>query len=66
MTASEQLKAVGFNYLSADHCPDKARLHTKNPAGYPAWHEWAEKKALTHDCQRCPTCGYWTVWVPKS
>jgi len=44
-------------------CPDTKKLHSKEPSGYLQWHEWAEKKAKTHEQTRCPTCGYWVVWV---
>lgn len=40
--------------------------HTKSPTGYVAWHEWAEKKAKTHEQERCPNCGLWAVWVKRS
>lgn len=37
-------------------------LHTRAPVGYLAWHEWAERKAKTHDQERCPGCGLFKVW----
>ena len=40
--------------------------HTKRPEGFVAFQEWAEKKAKTHDQIRCPVCGLWAVWVPKT
>jgi hypothetical protein len=42
-----------------------APQHTPAPAGYLAWHEWAEKKTETHEPQRCPNCGLWAIWTPK-
>lgn len=39
--------------------------HTKAPTGYVEWHEWAEKKAKTHDQIRCPGCGLFKVWVKR-
>ena len=39
--------------------------HTPCPTGYVAWHEWAEKKALTHEQERCPGCGLWAIWRRK-
>lgn len=45
-------------------CADVAK-HTQQPLGYLAWHEWAEKKARTHDQHQCPTCGLWTIWRRK-
>lgn len=51
-------------YKSAEACPDRAK-HTSDPPGYLAWHEWAEKKAKTHDQHQCPTCGFWVIWKRK-
>lgn len=39
--------------------------HTPSPDGYIAWHEWAERKAETHEQERCPVCGLWAIWKPK-
>jgi hypothetical protein len=39
--------------------------HTKQPIGYLAWHDWAEKKSRTHRQKRCPVCGLWSIWVKK-
>lgn len=54
-----------LKYASFDKCPDKGK-HTKSPGGYLAWHEWAAKKARTHVQERCPACGFWAIWKPKS
>lgn len=48
---------------SAD-CPD-VKHHTKAPEGYIAWHEWAEKKSKTHKQERCPTCGFFSIWKKR-
>jgi hypothetical protein len=51
----------------ADKCPDAERLHTKDPtepAGYVAWHEWAEWMAKRSRQRQCPTCGRWAIWAP--
>ena len=45
-------------------CPN-VRKHTKAPTDYIAWHEWAEKKAKTHDQAPCPECGRLAVWVKR-
>lgn len=50
---------------SADLCPDAAKRHTKAPTGYIAWHEWAEKKSKTHKQERCPTCGFFSIWKKR-
>lgn len=46
-------------------CPNE-REHTSCPASYLAWHEWAEEKAKTHRQVRCPSCGLFKVWVPRT
>jgi hypothetical protein len=48
--------------VSAKRCPD---THTLCPEGYLAWHEWAERKAKTHECTQCPECFLWGIWVRK-
>jgi hypothetical protein len=58
------MAATPFKYDSKDDCPDKAK-HTNCPSGYLGWHDWAEKKRRTHRQKRCPTCGFWSIWVPK-
>jgi hypothetical protein len=35
------------------------------PAGYIAWHEWAEEKAKTHTQRQCQKCRLWVFWDPK-
>jgi hypothetical protein len=36
------------------------------PSGYLAWHEWAEKKAKTHEQRQCPKCGLWSIYVKRA
>jgi hypothetical protein len=60
----EAARANGFNYLRAGDCPDVKR-HTKHPEGYIAQMEWAKRKAKTHRQERCPTCGFWSLWTPR-
>lgn len=43
-------------------CPDN---HTVCPEGYLAWYDWAERKSLTHEQERCPECGLWAIWKRK-
>ena len=45
---------------------DACAPHTPAPSGYAAWHEWAERKSRTHDQERCPGCGLFKIWWPKS
>jgi hypothetical protein len=45
-------------------CPN-GKNHTRCPDGYVAWHEWAEKKLRTHQAVRCPSCGRYSIWIPK-
>lgn len=52
------------HYKTAEQCPDRAK-HTPDPPGCLAWHEWAEKKAKTHDQFQCRTCGFWVIWKRK-
>lgn len=40
--------------------------HTSAPSDYLQWHDWAERKSRTHEQRRCPDCGLWAVWVPKT
>jgi hypothetical protein len=37
----------------------------KQPEGYIAWHEWADKMSKTHRQEKCPCCGLWKIWVKK-
>lgn len=41
-------------------------LHTPCPDGYLAWHAWADKMGKTHKTRKCPTCGMWAIWEPKT
>lgn len=43
-------------------CP-QAELHTPRPAGYIAWHAWADAMAKTHHQEQCPGCGRWRIWI---
>ena len=49
-------------------CPDADR-HTPcalDPSDYRGWHAWAEHMSKTHRQVRCPGCGLFTVWIPKT
>ena len=59
------MTTIHHKYSSADACPN-VKAHTKSPDGYLAWHEWAEKKAKTHEQTQCPTCGFWSIWKRKT
>jgi len=61
---SRDSAATSFPGYSLADCPKRAK-HTPCPSDYVAWHEWAEKKAATHEQTRCPTCGRWAIWKPK-
>lgn len=39
--------------------------HTPSPSGYVEWHEWAERKAKTHDQTQCLVCGRWAIWKKR-
>lgn len=45
-------------------CPNRAK-HTECPTNYLGWHEWAEKKAKTHEQVKCEGCGRLSIWIPK-
>ncbi len=40
-------------------------VHTVQPTGYSAWHEWAELASNTHRQIRCPRCGKYAIWMRK-
>lgn len=45
-------------------CPAEAG-HTPAPTGYVQKVVWMEELAATHDQQRCPGCGKWSIWVER-
>lgn len=52
--------------VRAAACPDRDK-HTKDPtepAGYVAWHEWADWMAKRSRHTQCPTCQLWVIWAP--
>lgn len=49
----------------AEACRDASR-HTDKGVGCMDFHEWAEKKAKTHEQRRCLVCGFWVMWVKKT
>lgn len=59
-------RAKNMGFAAAEDCPDARRLHTKCPQGYLAWHEWAERQSATQEQWRCPTCGFLSIWKPKT
>lgn len=42
-----------------------AANHTPAPAGYVAWHAWAERIAKTHNQIECTDCGLFMIWEAK-
>jgi len=46
-------------------CPNIAD-HTPSPRGYVEWHGWAARMQRTHVTRRCPGCGLYKIWVPRS
>jgi hypothetical protein len=55
-------RAQGFNYLKHTDCPDVDRLHAK---GFPKDFNPSTGLSKTHKQNRCPTCGYWSMWTPR-
>lgn len=51
---------------NARDCPRAAELHTPRPEGYLEWHAWADEMTKTHRQERCPECGFLSIWTPKS
>lgn len=45
-------------------CAKCKAKRAREPQGYIAWHNWAERKAKTHRQIKCPDCGRLT-WVKK-
>lgn len=45
---------------SSEQCNAMAK---KVPKGYIAAHLWAVEMLKTHQQQKCPICGKWTLWV---
>jgi hypothetical protein len=54
-----------FKFESADECPDRKSRHAPAPQGYIERYDWMKEMMKTHDQKRCPTCGFYAVWVPK-
>jgi hypothetical protein len=50
--------------IKPEDCPNRA-AHTEGPAGYIAWHNWAERNGKTHTQRRCPGCNRFTIWERK-
>ena len=53
--------------LTSRHVYDEPGCrHTPSPGGYVAWHAWATEMSKTHRQVKCPHCGRWEVWEPKT
>lgn len=50
---------------ATDACPEAAQ-HTPAPVGYLAWHEWAGTMQRTHGQRKCPGCGLFKIWYPRT
>ncbi len=46
------------------HCGQSGRFYRSGPAGYVAWHEWAETMSRTHMPVACDGCGRFSLWEP--
>lgn len=60
-TTAVKLAKAYKEYLEKQACPNY-KNHTKQPEGYLAWHEWAEKKSKTHHQVKCDGCGLFAIW----
>ena len=49
----------------SERCPEVDR-HTPQPTGYGQWHAWARQMAKTHKQFRCPGCGLFQIWIPRT
>jgi len=56
---------IPFKYERFEDCPDADKNHARQPDGYVERSEWADRKAKTHTCHQCPTCGFWVMWKRK-
>lgn len=55
MTPDSPLK-----YKRFEDCPDAAKLHSDPPRDMNA-----NGYSPTHRQERCPTCGFWSVWTKR-
>ena len=47
-------------------CGTPGRFYREEPAGYVAWHEWAERMMRHYEQEPCPVCGRLTRWRRRS
>lgn len=51
-----------------ENCPAREK-HTPEPmheSDYMGWHAWARRMSKTHKQRRCPECGLFAIWVPRT
>ena len=57
--------ATPFWQLSGP-CPRRDLHYPDQPKGYAAWLRWQKVMSQTHVQGRCPVCGVFDVWTPRS
>lgn len=48
--------------MAVEPCAACKKRQEKEPQGYVAWMEWAEKKSRRYRQTQCPTCGRFSIW----
>lgn len=54
-----------FTLHRANEC-EHVEDHTACPDGYIQWHAWAAEMSKTHRQRKCPSCGLYAIWEPKT
>lgn len=49
-----------------DACLAHAEMDGRAPREYETWTRWANDMARTHVQRRCPGCGLWKIWEPRT
>lgn len=52
--------------ISPAMCAACRKRVERQPTGYIAWFEWAERQAKRYEQHACPDCGRFTIWKRKT